>query len=173
MLNTTISRNRFPFTATQWQELEHQALIYKYMVSGVPVPPELLYSVKRSLGSSLASRLFPHQPSKLICTYCFECFFLIYKKSKCSERKLGLCFRSWVGLFSGGFWQKSRPRARKVQKNGWKKMEVLKGSIPRLKILWEAHAQRQKPFKKACGTYFKYYYNSNNNSFNINQQKPL
>ncbi|KAL9368691.1 hypothetical protein Peur_039890 [Populus x canadensis] len=62
MLNTTISRNRFPFTATQWQELEHQALIYKYMVSGVPVPPELLYSVKRSLGSSLASRLFPHQP---------------------------------------------------------------------------------------------------------------
>ncbi|CAK7356527.1 unnamed protein product [Dovyalis caffra] len=45
-----------------WQELEHQALIYKYMVSGVPVPPELLYSVKRSLESSLASRVFPHQP---------------------------------------------------------------------------------------------------------------
>jgi len=81
MLNTTISRNRFPFTATQWQELEHQALIYKYMVSGVPVPPELLYSVKRSLGSSLASRLFPHQPSKLICTYCFECFFFFKKAS--------------------------------------------------------------------------------------------
>ncbi|CAI0473282.1 unnamed protein product [Linum tenue] len=34
-----------PFTATQWQELEHQALIYKYMVSGVPIPPELLFSV--------------------------------------------------------------------------------------------------------------------------------
>ncbi|GAU33179.1 hypothetical protein TSUD_206380 [Trifolium subterraneum] len=26
-------RNRHPFTPTQWQELEHQALIYKYMVS--------------------------------------------------------------------------------------------------------------------------------------------
>jgi hypothetical protein len=51
------------------------------MVSGVPVPPELLYSVKRSLGSSLASRLFPHQPSKLICTYCFECFFFLKKAS--------------------------------------------------------------------------------------------
>ncbi|KAJ6308841.1 hypothetical protein OIU76_018432 [Salix suchowensis] len=63
MLNTAITRNRFPFTSTQWQELEHQALIYKYMVSGVPVPPELLYAVKRSLESSLASRLFPHQPS--------------------------------------------------------------------------------------------------------------
>ncbi|KAJ6715170.1 hypothetical protein OIU85_026651 [Salix viminalis] len=49
--------------AEEWQELEHQALIYKYMASGVPVPPELLYAVKRSLESSLASRLFPHQPS--------------------------------------------------------------------------------------------------------------
>lgn len=58
------ARNRSPFTPTQWQELEHQALIFKYMVSGVPIPPELIYSVKRSLDSSLASRLFPHQPSK-------------------------------------------------------------------------------------------------------------
>ncbi|EOY27243.1 Growth-regulating factor 5, putative [Theobroma cacao] len=56
------ARNRSPFTPTQWQELEHQALIFKYMVSGVPIPPELIYSVKRSLDSSLASRLFPHQP---------------------------------------------------------------------------------------------------------------
>ncbi|XVE88627.1 hypothetical protein DITRI_Ditri19aG0084900 [Diplodiscus trichospermus] len=55
--------NGCPFTPTQWQELEHQALIFKYMVSGVPIPPELIFSVKRSLDSSLASRLFPHQPS--------------------------------------------------------------------------------------------------------------
>uniref|UniRef100_A0A2C9W3Y5 Growth-regulating factor n=1 Tax=Manihot esculenta TaxID=3983 RepID=A0A2C9W3Y5_MANES len=61
MLNATNTRNRSPFTPTQWQELEHHALIYKYMVSGVPIPPELIYSVKRSLESSLASRLFPHQ----------------------------------------------------------------------------------------------------------------
>jgi hypothetical protein len=27
------ARNRFPFTATQWQELEHQALIFKYIIS--------------------------------------------------------------------------------------------------------------------------------------------
>ncbi|KAJ4898074.1 Growth-regulating factor 5 [Raphanus sativus] len=53
--------DRPPFTPTQWQELEHQALIYKYMVSGVPVPPELIFSIRRSLDSSLVSRLIPHQ----------------------------------------------------------------------------------------------------------------
>lgn len=98
MLNTTISRNRFPFTATQWQELEHQALIYKYMVSGVPVPPELLYSVKRSLESSLASRLFPHQPSKLICGYFFECFFLFNNKKRCSEESWECVFLQLGGV---------------------------------------------------------------------------
>ncbi|XP_010501463.1 PREDICTED: growth-regulating factor 5-like [Camelina sativa] len=49
------------FTPTQWQELEHQALIYKYMVSGVPVPPELIFSIRKSLDSALVSRLLPHQ----------------------------------------------------------------------------------------------------------------
>ncbi|XP_044485540.1 growth-regulating factor 5-like [Mangifera indica] len=52
---------RSPFTPTQRQELELQALIFKYMVSGVPIPPELIYSVKRSLDSSMAARLFPPQ----------------------------------------------------------------------------------------------------------------
>lgn len=55
-------RNRFPFTASQWQELEHQALIFKYMVSGIPIPPDLLFTIKRtSLDSPFISRLFPHQ----------------------------------------------------------------------------------------------------------------
>ncbi|TXG68375.1 hypothetical protein EZV62_003310 [Acer yangbiense] len=57
---------RSPFTPSQWQELEHQALIFKYMVSGVAIPPELIYSVKRSLDSSMNTRLFPHQPKKQI-----------------------------------------------------------------------------------------------------------
>ncbi|KAL6226771.1 PREDICTED: growth-regulating factor 1 isoform X1 [Fragaria vesca subsp. vesca] len=54
---------RFPFTPSQWQELEHQALIYKYMVSGIPIPPDLLFSIKRSCLDSppLSSKLFsPH-----------------------------------------------------------------------------------------------------------------
>ncbi|KAG7036410.1 Growth-regulating factor 5 [Cucurbita argyrosperma subsp. argyrosperma] len=61
-----------PFTPTQWQELEHQALIFKYMVSGVPIPPDLIFSVKRSLDSSISARLFPHQP---IGWGCFEMGF--------------------------------------------------------------------------------------------------
>ncbi|XP_030491333.2 growth-regulating factor 1 isoform X14 [Cannabis sativa] len=56
-------KTRFPFTASQWQELEHQALIFKYMVSGIPIPPDLLFTLKRSYLDSTAvlpSKLFPH-----------------------------------------------------------------------------------------------------------------
>ncbi|XP_009781044.1 uncharacterized protein LOC107796598 [Nicotiana tabacum] len=56
------ARSGYPFTATQWQELEHQALIYKYMASGMPVPPDLLYTIRRSLDSS---NLFLHQPQHI------------------------------------------------------------------------------------------------------------
>ncbi|KAG9131579.1 hypothetical protein Leryth_015134 [Lithospermum erythrorhizon] len=31
------------FTAVQFQELEHQAMIYKYLVAGLPVPPDLKF----------------------------------------------------------------------------------------------------------------------------------
>ncbi|XP_059283942.1 growth-regulating factor 1-like [Lycium ferocissimum] len=62
MMSATTARSRYPFTATQWQELEHQALIYKYMVSGMPVPTDLLYTIRRSLDSSLSSKLILHQP---------------------------------------------------------------------------------------------------------------
>ncbi|KAK9274564.1 hypothetical protein L1049_021813 [Liquidambar formosana] len=40
---------RAPFTAAQWQELERQTIIYKYMMAAVPVPPELLIPISRSL----------------------------------------------------------------------------------------------------------------------------
>ncbi|KVI05847.1 Glutamine-Leucine-Glutamine, QLQ [Cynara cardunculus var. scolymus] len=58
------------FTAAQWEELEQQALIYKYMVSGVPVPTDLILSVRRSLynssfssSSSSSSSLLSNQPT--------------------------------------------------------------------------------------------------------------
>ncbi|CAK7352478.1 unnamed protein product [Dovyalis caffra] len=66
--------NRFPFTASQWQELEHQALIYKYMVSGIPIPPDLLFTIKRGgcLESSLSSKLYPRQPPPHFAWSCFQ-----------------------------------------------------------------------------------------------------
>uniref|UniRef100_A0A453CUH9 Growth-regulating factor n=1 Tax=Aegilops tauschii subsp. strangulata TaxID=200361 RepID=A0A453CUH9_AEGTS len=47
------------FTAAQYQELEQQALIYKYLVAGVPVPPDLLLPIRRGF-DSLASRFYHH-----------------------------------------------------------------------------------------------------------------
>ncbi|XVF15392.1 hypothetical protein REPUB_Repub09cG0148600 [Reevesia pubescens] len=40
-----------PFTPSQWIELEHQALIYKYIMSNVAVPSNLLIPLKKSLYS--------------------------------------------------------------------------------------------------------------------------
>ncbi|CAI8583594.1 unnamed protein product [Vicia faba] len=38
-----------PFTVSQWQELEHQALIFKYLKAGLSVPPDLLLPIRKSL----------------------------------------------------------------------------------------------------------------------------
>ena len=53
-----------PYTASQWQELEHQALIFKYMMAGVPVPHELLLPIRRSLEAAMASRFYHHPARK-------------------------------------------------------------------------------------------------------------
>ncbi|GLJ23824.1 hypothetical protein SUGI_0452130 [Cryptomeria japonica] len=41
--------SRLFFTSSQWQELEHQALIFKYMAAGIPVPSDLLLPIRKSL----------------------------------------------------------------------------------------------------------------------------
>ncbi|KAL1204615.1 Growth-regulating factor 6 [Cardamine amara subsp. amara] len=38
---------RIPFTESQWEELENQALVFKYLAAGVQVPPHLLFLIKR------------------------------------------------------------------------------------------------------------------------------
>ncbi|KAJ4728527.1 Growth-regulating factor like [Melia azedarach] len=38
-----------PFTVSQWHELEHQALIFKYLKAGLSVPPDLLVPIRTSL----------------------------------------------------------------------------------------------------------------------------
>ncbi|TYJ02358.1 hypothetical protein E1A91_A13G223000v1 [Gossypium mustelinum] len=48
----------FPFTATQWEELQNQVLIFKYMVLGIPIPSYLLFTIKTSF-------LEPHQHDKI------------------------------------------------------------------------------------------------------------
>ncbi|KAF6146247.1 hypothetical protein GIB67_011719 [Kingdonia uniflora] len=52
---------RPPFTASQWQELEHQALIFKYLMAGLPVPLELVIPIKKSF-ENMSARFF-HHPS--------------------------------------------------------------------------------------------------------------
>lgn len=40
---------RGPFTPSQWMELEHQALIYKYLTANAPIPTNLLIPIRKSL----------------------------------------------------------------------------------------------------------------------------
>ncbi|GFY81823.1 growth-regulating factor 3 [Actinidia rufa] len=50
-----------PFTGSQWQELEHQALIFKYLMAGIPVPPHLLLPIQKSFHA--VSTAFFNDPS--------------------------------------------------------------------------------------------------------------
>ncbi|XP_078444813.1 growth-regulating factor 1-like [Wolffia australiana] len=56
-----------PFTVSQWQELENQALIFKYMAAGAAIPAELILPLRRSffLEPPPPSQIFPHHPSML------------------------------------------------------------------------------------------------------------
>ncbi|KAH9771300.1 Growth-regulating factor 4 [Citrus sinensis] len=56
-----------PFTVSQWQELEHQALIFKYMVAGLPVPPDLVLPIQKSF-ESISHRFF-HHPTMGYCSF--------------------------------------------------------------------------------------------------------
>jgi hypothetical protein len=47
-----LSKNKMLFTPTQWMELEHQALIYKYLNAKAPIPSSLLISISNSFRSS-------------------------------------------------------------------------------------------------------------------------
>ncbi|KAE9596889.1 hypothetical protein Lal_00007583 [Lupinus albus] len=47
------------FTMTQWQELEHQALIFKYLKAGLTVPPPLLVPIQNSLQFMMSQQNHP------------------------------------------------------------------------------------------------------------------
>ena len=42
---------RGPFTPSQWMELEHQALIYKYLTTNMPIPSNLVIPIRKALDS--------------------------------------------------------------------------------------------------------------------------
>ncbi|XP_019174776.1 PREDICTED: growth-regulating factor 1-like [Ipomoea nil] len=50
-----VSGVRGPFTPSQWMELEHQALIYKYITANVPIPPYLLNPIRKAFDSAALS----------------------------------------------------------------------------------------------------------------------
>ncbi|XP_012449608.1 growth-regulating factor 1 isoform X2 [Gossypium raimondii] len=52
MHGVLLGGDRGPFTPSQWMELEHQALIYKYITSNVPIPSNLLIPIRKALGST-------------------------------------------------------------------------------------------------------------------------
>lgn len=72
-------QSRYLFTASQLEEFKHQALIYNYMVSGVPVPTDLL-SRKRKL--DFPSTLFLHKQGK---HYKYKILFSLQKNYHLSE----------------------------------------------------------------------------------------
>ncbi|KAG9445111.1 hypothetical protein H6P81_016451 [Aristolochia fimbriata] len=76
------------FTFLQLQELEHQALIFKYMVAGVPVPFHLVLPIWKSVVGSGAGGMYKQQPPWLGCSsLCFD-----YRNSM--EPEPGRCRRT-------------------------------------------------------------------------------
>ncbi|VFQ75164.1 unnamed protein product [Cuscuta campestris] len=56
------------FTPSQWMELEHQALIYKYLTANVPVPPYLINPIRKAAFESAAFSAYSgllHRPNSL------------------------------------------------------------------------------------------------------------
>ncbi|CAN6233239.1 unnamed protein product [Urochloa humidicola] len=83
---------RYPFTASQWQELEQQALIYKCLASGKPIPSYLMPPLRRILDSALAttpSLAFPPQPS-----LGWGCFGMGFSRKPDEDPEPGRCRRT-------------------------------------------------------------------------------
>ncbi|KAJ6993223.1 growth-regulating factor 4 [Populus alba] len=68
--SNTAANTRLPkimgnyFSLEQWQELELQALIYRFMLAGAAIPPELLQPIKKTLLHSHSPH-FLHHPLQL------------------------------------------------------------------------------------------------------------
>ncbi|KAM7263948.1 hypothetical protein ACFE04_001631 [Oxalis oulophora] len=66
--STLIPKMGSYFSIAQWQELELQALIYRYMLAGATVPQELLQHIRKSLfHSATTTPYFLHQHYQPAC----------------------------------------------------------------------------------------------------------
>ncbi|KAK2989140.1 hypothetical protein RJ640_027214 [Escallonia rubra] len=61
------------FTFSQLRELEHQALIYQYMVAGHPVPSHLIFPIWKSVASNLKDRRVHQYYSTLLGSSTLNC----------------------------------------------------------------------------------------------------
>ncbi|KAK6923172.1 WRC domain [Dillenia turbinata] len=68
--NVAFAGVRGQFTPSQWVELEHQALILKYITANVPIPTNLLIPIRKAVNSSglcgLSSGSLPPHSCKLL-----------------------------------------------------------------------------------------------------------
>ncbi|KAE8669146.1 hypothetical protein F3Y22_tig00112254pilonHSYRG00126 [Hibiscus syriacus] len=77
-----------PFSPCQLMELEHQALIYKYIISNVPIPSNLLIPIRKSLVSADFSIFSGGFLRPSTCT-----FFLVWEaREKKKQTFLGFVF---------------------------------------------------------------------------------
>ncbi|CAN1785534.1 Growth-regulating factor 5 [Linum perenne] len=121
--SSSSSSNHPIFTATQWQELEHQALIYKYMVSGVPIPPQLLFS-------TLSSTALASSSSSSSIQYPTDIF---------------LCFEvGWGGYFQVGNGKKGDPEPGRCRRTDGKKWRCSKEANHPNSKYCERHMHRGK-----------------------------
>lgn len=82
----------YPFTPTQWQELEHQALIYKYMASGIPIPPDLLLPFRSSFFLNAPATAPPNFPQPTMGWSC--CYQQMGYGRKAEDPEPGRCRRT-------------------------------------------------------------------------------
>ncbi|XP_042511988.1 growth-regulating factor 10 isoform X2 [Macadamia integrifolia] len=88
-LGSGLNNGKSVFTFLQLQELDHQALIFKYMVAGVPVPFHLVLPIWKSVVSSFGGvngGIYQHYPS-CCSNFCFD-----YRNSM--EPEPGRCRRT-------------------------------------------------------------------------------
>ena len=120
----------YPFTPSQWQELEQQRLFYRYMVSGIPNPWDLSLRIRRSFLLEPTTMISPTvaYPPHLHCELLMLRFpFWFSGLYSCRKWKGSVCVcGSVLGQSSTGRWQGRRGyRTREVQKNRWEEVEVL------------------------------------------------